>query len=75
MPPTARATACTARTAELTKHQSISCQVSKDGCSEEFKTFLSGLCEWVYYEEDETADDDEEEENDEDEIEGGDLST
>ena len=39
----------------------------KDGCSEEFKTFLNGLCKWVYYEEDDTADDDEEKESDEEE--------
>ena len=40
VPPTARATACTARTAEFTKHQSISCQLEKTVAPRSSKLFL-----------------------------------
>jgi hypothetical protein len=58
IPPSTRITSSRSRTKEFIKRQSISCQVNKYGCSDDFKLFLNGLCEWVTYEDDEEDSDD-----------------
>ena len=74
LPPTARSNLSRARSEEFITKQSIACQLNKDGCTDEFKTFLNGLCEWIYYDEDDIEqdesdiDDDENEEEDDEEM-------
>ena len=68
IPPSTRITSSRSRTKEFIKRQSISCQVNKYGCSDDFKLFLNGLCEWVTYEDDEEDSDGGEDSDDEGDV-------
>ena len=53
MPQLRRAKVANERVQELIKKQSLSCQINRNGPSEDFIEFLNGLCSWIYYDEDE----------------------
>ena len=57
MPPSSRAMASKKSSKQFIKRQSITCQEDPINCSESFKKFLDGLCDWLYYEEEEEEED------------------
>ena len=58
MPQRRRAKVANERVQEFIKKQSLSCQINRNGPSEDFIEFLNGLCPWIYYDEDEAESDD-----------------
>jgi hypothetical protein len=73
IPPSTRIKSSRSRTKEFIKRQSISCQVNKYGCNDDFKLFLNGLCAWVTYEDDEEDQEDTESDSSEDSDVGEDV--